>query len=82
MLVTSKGRRIEAGQVKAGDVEVLAFASHDSLHRLGNGFRAANFKSAPDAPLYIFVGASDLSENRFALFGPMLQLKPVGTLEC
>jgi len=24
------------------------------------------------APLYSFVSASDLSENRFALFGPML----------
>ena len=33
---------------------------------------AADFKPLPEAPLYIYVEASDLSENRFALFGPML----------
>jgi sugar/nucleoside kinase (ribokinase family) len=33
-----------------------------------NEARAADFKPDSEAPLY----ASDLSENRFALFGPML----------
>jgi len=33
--------------------------------------RAADFKPDPEVPLFIFVEASDLSENRFALFGPM-----------
>jgi hypothetical protein len=34
--------------------------------------RAANVQIESPSPLYRFVCASDLSENRFALFGPML----------
>ena len=34
--------------------------------------RAADFYLESEAPLYRFVMASDLSESRFALFGPML----------
>ena len=54
----------------------MDFAIAPRRGRAGGGisvsFRAADFKPDPEAPLYIFVEASDLSENRFALFGPML----------
>jgi hypothetical protein len=34
--------------------------------------RAVDLSLESEAPLYIFAEASDLSENRFAFFGPML----------
>jgi hypothetical protein len=37
-----------------------------------NLLRAADLSLESEAPLYSFVLASDLSENRFALFGLML----------
>jgi hypothetical protein len=46
---------------------------HDRRERFSAlALRATDFKPAPEAPFHIFVYASDSSENRFALFGPVL----------
>jgi hypothetical protein len=43
----------------------------DGLDGGGKCARAADFQLESEAPLHSFILASDLSENRFALFGPM-----------